>query len=85
MGYLVGNLTTVHTLHLGVASKNFGYIGYKQIINGLSHLSQLTELNLRCGINRVGPNGALVTRDLLYKLPNLHSLSINFYENYVGD
>jgi hypothetical protein len=39
----------------------------------------------RCGINRVGANGAEITRDLLYKLPNLVSLHLNFYENYVGD
>jgi hypothetical protein len=67
------------TLHLGVASKNFGYLGFKYIVNGLAHLSQLKELSFRCGVNRVGANGAEITRDLLYKLRNLTTLSLNFY------
>lgn len=70
---------------MGVASKNFGYLGFKHIVNGLSKLGQLKELTFRCGVNRVGANGAEITRDLLFKLPNLTFLSLNFYENYVGD
>lgn len=45
----------------------------------------MTELSLRCGVNRVGGGGAIITRDLLYKLTKLRLLNINFYENYVGD
>lgn len=85
VGTLVSHLQNLNSLHLGVASKNFGYLGFKYIVNGLTHLSQLKELTFRCGINRVGANGAEITRDLLYKLPNLESLSLNFYENYIGD
>lgn len=85
VGTLLSHLQTLDTLHLGVASKNFGYLGFKYIVNGLTHLSQLKELNFRCGVNRVGPNGAEITRDLLYKLPSLKTLSLNFYENYIGD
>lgn len=85
IGLLMSRLTDVESLHLGVASKNFGYLGFKHIINGLGHLGQLKELTFRCGINRVGGNGAQITRDLLYKLPLLTHLNLNFYENYVGD
>jgi hypothetical protein len=85
VGKLLSKLEHVDSLHVGVASKNFGYLGFKHIVNGLSKLDQLRELTFRCGINRVGANGAEITRDLLYKLPKLTFLSINFYENYVGD
>jgi hypothetical protein len=85
VGTLMSRLQSLDVLHLGVASKNFGYLGFKHIVNGLAHLGQLKELTFRCGVNRVGANGAEITRDLLYKLPNLVALSLNFYENYIGD
>ena len=85
LGTLLSRLQSVESLNLGVASKNFGYLGFKYIVNGLTHLPQLKELVFRCGVNRVGGNGAEITRDLLYKLPNLVTLNLNFYENYVGD
>ncbi len=85
MGTLLSHLQNLDILYLGVASKNFGYLGFKYIVNGMTHLPQLKELNFRCGVNRVGANGAEITRDLLYKLPNLKTLSLNFYENYIGD
>jgi hypothetical protein len=72
-------------LNLGVASKNFGYLGFKQLINGMSRLTDLEEFNFRCGVNRVGAGGAEITKDLLLKLKKLTKLSLNFYENYVGD
>lgn len=82
---LLGELDSLDTLHLGVASKNFAYLGFQEIVKGLSHLVQLKELTFRCGINRVGANGAEITRNLLYKLKNLEVLNLNFYENYIGD
>ncbi len=85
VGTLVSKMQSLDILHLGVASKNFAYLGFKQIVNGLSHLQDLKELTFRCGVNRVGVKGAEVTRDLLYKLKNLVILDINFYENYIGD
>ena len=72
-------------MNLGVASKNFGYLGFKQLINGMSRLTDLEEFNFRCGVNRVGAGGAEITKDLLLKLKKLTKLSLNFYENYVGD
>lgn len=85
VGTLLSKLQSLESLNLGVASKNFGYLGFKQIVNGLGYLESLKELSFRCGVNRVGVNGAEITRDLLYKLKNLVSLDINFYENYIGD
>lgn len=41
IGTLLPRLTNIESLHLGVASKNFGYLGFKHIVNGLSHLTQL--------------------------------------------
>jgi hypothetical protein len=61
-----------------VASKNFAYIGYKYIINGLSALTNLRELSLRCGINRVGYNGAQITADMVSKLTKLEYLGLDF-------
>ncbi len=78
-------MTNLKSLHLGVASKNFAYLGFKQLVNGLSKLTELEELSFKCGVNRVGPNGAVITKDLLLKLKKLTKLSLNFYENYVGD
>jgi hypothetical protein len=78
-------MTNLRVLNLGVASKNFGYLGFKHIVNGLSHLTDLEEFSFKCGVNRVGPGGADITRDLIYKLKKLTKLSLNFYENYVGD
>lgn len=35
IGKMLEKLTTLDSLHLGVASKNFGYLGYKYVISGL--------------------------------------------------
>lgn len=78
IGKLLPQLTSVESLHIGVASKNFGYLGYKYIIEGLKPLTQLKELTLRCGINKVGYQGAEITRDLLLKLNKLEYLNIHF-------
>jgi NLR family CARD domain-containing protein 3 len=85
VGKTLSQMVNLRSLTIGVASKNFGYLGFKHIVNGIGHLTNLEELSFKCGINRVGPNGAEITRDLIKKLKNLRSLSINFYENYVGD
>lgn len=41
LGNLLPLLKNIESLHLGVASKNFGYLGFKHIVNGLSQLTQL--------------------------------------------
>jgi hypothetical protein len=38
IGSLLSKLQSLDSLQLGVASKNFGYLGFKYIINGLAHL-----------------------------------------------
>lgn len=35
LGNVLANMTHLESLNLGVASKNFGYLGFKYIINGL--------------------------------------------------
>ena len=56
-------------LEIGVASKNFGYLGFKSMIDGMKHLTNLKKLTLRCGINRVGINGAQIVNEMLDKMP----------------
>lgn len=41
IGKALGKMTNLRVLNLGVASKNFGYLGFKHIVNGLSHLTDL--------------------------------------------
>jgi hypothetical protein len=72
-------MTNLRKLNLGVASKNFGYLGFKQLINGMSQLTDLEEFSFRCGVNRVGAGGAEITKDLLLKLKKLTKLSLSFY------
>jgi len=72
-------MTSLKSLNLGVASKNFGYLGFKQLVNGMSKLTDLEELSFKCGVNRVGVNGADITRDLLLKLKKLTKLNLNFH------
>jgi molybdenum-dependent DNA-binding transcriptional regulator ModE len=75
----LGKLNFLEKLNIGVASKNFGYNGYKHVVNGIAQLNQLTDLTLRAGVNRVGGGGAAITKNLIQKLVHLRSLNINFY------
>lgn len=52
-------------MHVGVASKNFGYLGFKSFVDGLGHQKKLKTLTLRCGVNRVGINGAVAVNKIL--------------------
>lgn len=70
---------------MGVASKNFGYLGFKSVIDGMKTQTGLKKLILRCGVNRVGINGANIVKDMLANMPNLEFLNIGFVENYIGD
>lgn len=85
IGKTLAKMVNLKYLTLGVASKNFGYLGFKHIVNGITHLTDLEEFSFKCGINRVGQGGAEITRDLIYNLKKLKKVSLNFYENYVGD
>ncbi len=58
IGAMLGNLKQLTELEIGVASKNFGYLGFKSVIDGMKTLTSLRKLVLRCGVNRVGINGA---------------------------
>jgi hypothetical protein len=71
-------MTNLESLNLGVASKNFGYLGFKYVISGLQKLTQLKKLVLRCGVNRVGINGAEITKEMLAGMTNLEHLEIGF-------
>ena len=72
-------MKSLKSLSLGVASKNFGYLGFKHVVNGLNHLTELEEFSFKCGVNRVGPGGAEITRDAINKMKNLRKISLNFY------
>ena len=71
IGNALSKLTNLEVLDLGVATKNFGYLGYKFVVEGLQTLGKLRKLNLRCGVNKVGVNGASITAEALERLPNL--------------
>lgn len=51
-------MTNLKKLYIGVASKNFGYLGFKYLVNGLSRLTDLEDFSFKCGVNRVGGGGA---------------------------
>ena len=59
------NMKKLRDLDLGVASKNFGYLGFKSLIDGLKNQTDLEKLSLRCGVNRVGINGAEIVNSML--------------------
>lgn len=72
-------------MDIGVASKNFGYLGFKSVIDGMKTQTGLRKLSLRCGVNRVGINGANIVKDMLENMRHLEFLNIGFVENYIGD
>lgn len=41
VGNTLSKMTNLKVLSLGVASKNFGYLGFKHIVNGVNHLTDL--------------------------------------------
>lgn len=41
VGNMLSQMTNLKSLHLGVASKNFAYLGFKKLVNGLSKLTDL--------------------------------------------
>jgi len=45
----------------------------------------LRKLILRCGVNRVGINGAEIVKEMLTKMSHLEYLNLGFVENYIGD
>lgn len=69
LGKALRNLQNLVVLDLGVATKNFGYLGYKHVVEGLQTLTHLKKLILRCGVNKVGINGASITAEALSRLP----------------
>ena len=42
-------------------------------------------MTLRCGVNRVGINGAEIVGTMLGGMKKLQHLTIGFVENYIGD
>ena len=82
---MLKDLPQLKELHVGVASKNFGYLGFKSLIDGMSHQKSLHTLTLRCGVNRVGINGASIVNKMLEGMTNLETLNLGFVENYIGD
>lgn len=83
---MLKNMRKLSSLNIGVASKNFGYLGFKSLIEGFNHQTELEELTLRCGVNRVGINGAGIVADMLNNIgAKIEKLTLGFVENYIGD
>lgn len=51
----------------------------------MGHQTNLHHLSLRCGVNRVGINGAGIVNKMLEKMSKLQILNLGFVENYIGD
>lgn len=65
VGEMFKKLPQLKEINVGVASKNFGYLGFKSLVDGLSSQKKVKTLTLRCGVNRVGINGALIVNKML--------------------
>lgn len=68
---MLSKLRNLKELEIGVATKNFGYLGFKSVIEGMRTQTGLRKLVLRCSVNRVGMNGALIVKDMLNDMPQL--------------
>lgn len=82
---MLKKLPSLDQLHIGVASKNFGYLGFKSLVDGMSSQKNVKALTLRCGVNRVGINGASIVNKMLEGMTNLETLTLGFVQNYIGD
>lgn len=78
-------LTQLKTLHINVATKNFGYNGFKAITDGLQSLVNLEELFIHCGVNKIGPQGIEDLKLVYSRLTKLKKVRLNYYENSLGD
>ncbi len=78
IGQMLKKLPQLDELHVGVASKNFGYLGFKSLIDGMSHQKNVRVLTLRCGVNRVGINGASIVNKMLENMNNIETLTLGF-------
>lgn len=65
IGQMLKKLPQLEELHIGVASKNFGYLGFKSVVDGMATQKKVKSLTLRCGVNRVGVNGASIVNKML--------------------
>lgn len=72
-------------LNLGVSSKNFGYLGFKDLVKPLENLINLKRLTLRFAVNRVGGGGAQVLASLFKRVNKLEYLYLNTVESYFRD
>lgn len=68
---MLKKLPQLQELHIGVASKNFGYLGFKAVVDGMASQKKVRSLTLRCGVNRVGINGAGIVNKMLEGMQEL--------------
>ncbi len=54
VGNAIKQLKNITNLKLNMATKNFGYIGYKAVILALHEITHLDILELIIGVNRCG-------------------------------
>ena len=45
-----------------MGTKNLGYNGYFNIVDGMKALTKLNSLTFRCGVNRIGSEAAVKLR-----------------------
>lgn len=70
---------------MNVATKNFGPLGFGYVAKGLQVLTNLEELSLVCGTNRIGVSGIESLKLVFANLTNLKKLRLDYYENSLGD
>lgn len=78
IGSMLEKVQGLKELEIGVGSKNFGYLGFKAVIDGMKTQTSLRKLILRCGVNRVGINGAIIVKDMIEGMKDLEYLNLGF-------
>jgi len=72
-------------LNINVATKNFGPSGFKHITNGIQRLVNLEELDIKCGVNKLGGLGIEELKLVYAKLSKLKRIGLNYQESSLGD
>jgi hypothetical protein len=85
LGPALAKLVDLETLHINVATKNFGPDGFHSVMMGLTKLHKVTDLSIICGINRVGISGVNDLKTVIGSMPLLKKVKIDFLENYIGE
>ena len=77
-------MTNLVELYVNVAGRNFGWPGFRAIINPIKNLKKIENLILKLAVNKVGSPGAGDLIDLFKNLHKLKSVNVDFTESYLG-